>query len=280
MAKTDLDDALEENRREYARHGVTCLRGLFDPAQVAGLAEASKAVVDRPLEHGGAGYMQGPMTAVNFLYRRPSVFRAFVLESPAGEIIGRVIGSRTIRMYHDYVFSKQPGCEKVVPWHTDGGGYALSGQMMPNLWVSLTSANETNGRLEFIGGFHREFVARRWSERRKSSDSIEQVLPDFENPEDPIAKAYPRLSWNLEPGDAVLFHPYAPHHSKANASGTTRTGYALRVVGDDVVWCLTKSRWLQIPGIDYESVTDGAPISEDDAFPVMWREAAGIRRTA
>ena len=25
-----------------------------------------------------------------------------------------------------------------------------------------------NGRLEFIGGFHREFVAKRWSERRKA----------------------------------------------------------------------------------------------------------------
>jgi ectoine hydroxylase-related dioxygenase (phytanoyl-CoA dioxygenase family) len=224
--------------------------------------------------------MQGPMTAVNFLYRRPGAFRDFVLDSPAGEIIGRVIGSRTIRMYHDYVFSKQPHCEKVVPWHTDGGGYALSGQMMPNLWVALTPANETNGRLEFIGGFHEEFVAQRWSDRRKSGDSIEQDLPDFDAPEDPFVKAFPRLSWNLEPGDAVLFHPCTPHHSKANMSDTTRTGYALRVVGDDVRWCLTKSRWLQIPGIDYEAVTDGAPITDDEAFPVMWRDAGSHGRAA
>ena len=121
-------------------------------------------MIERPLEHGNAGYMQGPMTAVNFVYRRPGVFRDFVFGSPAGEIIGRIVGSRTIRMYHDYVFSKQPGCGKVVPWHTDGGGYALAGEMMPNLWVALTPAHAGNGRLEFIGGFHREFVARRWSE--------------------------------------------------------------------------------------------------------------------
>jgi hypothetical protein len=195
-----LDAVLVDNRREYARHGVTCLRGLFDPAQVAVLAEASLAVIEHPLEHGGAGYMQGPMTAVNFLYRRPGPFRDFALGSRAGEIIGRVIGSRTIRMYHDYVFSKQPGCAKVVPWHTDGGGYALSGQMMPNLWVALTTADETNGRLEFIGGFHEEFVAKRWSERRKSADSIDQALPDFDDPDDAYAKGCPRLAGTSRPG--------------------------------------------------------------------------------
>ncbi len=275
MARPALDELLDTNRFEYAQFGVTCLRGLFDPAMIAALADASRAVIERPLEHGGAGYMQGPMTAVNFVYRCPGVFRDFALASPAGEIIGRVIGSRTIRMYHDYVFSKQPGCTKVVPWHTDGGGYALSGQMMPNLWVALTPTDETNGRLEFIGGFHEEFAAKRWSERRKSADSIEQALPDFDDPDEAFTKACPRLAWNLDPGDAVLFHPYTPHHSKANRSGATRTGYALRVVGDDVAWCLTKSRWLQIPGIDYEAVTDGAPVTDDETFPVMWREAGG-----
>jgi hypothetical protein len=152
-------------------------------------------VIERPLEHGNAGYMQGPMTAVNFVYRRPGVFHDFVFGSPAGEIVGRVIGSRTIRMYHDYVFSKQAGCEKVVPWHTDGGGYALAGEMMPNMWVALTPTHAGNGRLEFIGGFHREFVAKRWSERPKSAASIEQHLPDFEDPAELAASQFPRLTW-------------------------------------------------------------------------------------
>lgn len=268
-----LEDTLAGNRREYAQQGVTCLRGLFDSAAIAALAAASRDVIERPLEHGNAGYMQGPMTAVNFVYRRPGPFRDFVFGSPAGEIIARVIGSRTIRMYHDYVFSKQAGCEKVVPWHTDGGGYALAGEMMPNLWVALTPTHERNGRLEFIGGFHREFVARRWSERRKAEGSIEQHLPDFEDPADLSVREFPRLTWNLEPGDAVLFHPYAPHHSKANPSGSTRTGYALRVVGDDVRWDLSKSSWLQIPGFEYGSVRSGDPVEQDDSFPVMWRAA-------
>lgn len=275
MSMISLHEKLEAPRREYARHGVACLRGLFDPAQIAALAQASQAVIEHPLEHGNAGYMQGPMTAVNFVYRRPGPFRDFVLGSPAGEIIGRVIGSNTIRMYHDYVFSKQPGCEKVVPWHTDGGGYALAGQLMPNMWVALTPSNAGNGRLEFIGGFHQEFAARRWSERRKDGEALEQVLPDFESPENPLAREFPRLTWDLEPGDAVLFHPYTPHHSKANHSTTTRTGYALRVVGDDVRWCLSKSQWLQIPDVDYASVIDGAPLLDDAAFPLMWRAAPG-----
>jgi ectoine hydroxylase-related dioxygenase (phytanoyl-CoA dioxygenase family) len=156
-----------------------------------------------------------------------------------------------------------------VPWHTDGGGYALSGEMMPNMWVALTPTDESNGRLEFIAGFHEQFVAKRWSERRRSADSIEQHLPDFEDPADPATQRYRRLAWNLAPGDAVLFHPYAPHHSKANRSATTRTGYALRVIGDDVRWCLSKSRWLQMPGVDYDAVEDGAAVTDDEGFPVM-----------
>jgi hypothetical protein len=30
MSTANLDEKLADNRREYAQHGVTCLRGLFD----------------------------------------------------------------------------------------------------------------------------------------------------------------------------------------------------------------------------------------------------------
>jgi ectoine hydroxylase-related dioxygenase (phytanoyl-CoA dioxygenase family) len=265
---TLLTDA---HRRAYADDGVVCLRGLFDPRQIAALARAAEAVIERPLEHGGAGYMHGPMTAVNYLYRRPGAFRDFVFDSPAGEIIGRVVGAESIRMYHDYVFAKQPGCEKVVPWHTDGGGYALRGEMMPNLWVALTPAHEANGRMEFIGGFHREFTADEWDERARRGVGSDQWLPDFDSPAESGRR---HLAWNLEPGDAVLFHPYAPHHTKANTSASWRTGYAVRVVGDDVRWCLGKSQWLKVPGVDYAAVRDGAPVTDEDAFPLMWSSRA------
>jgi hypothetical protein len=111
MDSTRLDRELERHSQDYARDGVVCLRGLFDPADIAQLQRASVDVIERPLEHGNAGYMQGPMTAVNFLYRKPGAFRDFVFGSRAGEVIGRIVGSSEIRMYHDYVFSKQPGCE-------------------------------------------------------------------------------------------------------------------------------------------------------------------------
>lgn len=262
---------LDEMSQAYARDGVVCLRQAFSEDSISKLRAASELVVADPDAHGNRGYMQGPMTAINFLYRRPSPFRDFVLESPAGEIFARVVGSQTIRMYHDYVFSKQPGCQKVVPWHVDGGGYALHGNMMPNMWIALTPATSKNGRMEFVSGFFREILEGRWKEERNEAGVPK--FPDFEKLQSDPEYPFRWVSWDLEPGDAVIFHPYTPHHSKPNNSASTRTGYALRVIGDDVIWDKSKSLWLEMPGVDYEKVQDGAPVDDDDAFPIMWRNS-------
>lgn len=270
MNRHPLAPITDDLKEHYERDGVVCLRGMFDQEWITRLRIAAEAVVEAPAEHGGIGYSHGPMTAVNLLYSRPSVFRDFVFDSPVGEIIGRIIGSGRIRMYHDYVFSKQPGSGKVIPWHTDGRGYSVEGMDMPNMWIALTPTDHTNGRLEFAAGYHKTLVER--LDLRMDAVAT-NALPDFEAEFDTPDFPYRRLAWDLEPGDAVLFHPYAPHHSKPNVSvDKVRTGYAVRVIGDDVVWAKKHSTWLKIPGLDFDTVEDGAPVVED-ALPLIWQGA-------
>lgn len=268
MNKHPLNAVTDQLKADYERDGVVCVRGMFDQEWVENLHKAAEAAIAAPADHGNLGLLHGEMTSINFLYRRPGAFRDFVLGSPAAEVMARIIGSDTLRMHHDYVFSKEPGCAKVVPWHADGITYSIKGWMMPNLWISLTGADATNGRLEFIGGFYREYV----EGRRDANFNHGAILPDFEaelqNPDCP----YRRLTWDLEPGDAVMFHPFTPHHSKANTSADKRrTGYAMRCIGDDIRWHKERRNWLDIDGLDFDAVVDGAPVTENDAFPLLWQ---------
>ena len=93
------------------------------------------------------------MTSVSFLWRKQGPFRDFVMNSPAGEVVGRVIEADTIQIFHDHLFHKPAGSPSVMQWHADHL-WPFTGTMVPNIWVALSPVNQENGRIEFVAGYH------------------------------------------------------------------------------------------------------------------------------
>ncbi len=272
-----LQPVTAEHRAAYARDGVVCLRGMFAPEWVARMRRLADTIMGDPGRHGHLGPSQGEdMTSVCFMSRKDAELRDLILNSPAGEISGRVIGSSTIRLYHDHLFAKPPQSSRIMKWHIDATAWPVTGEMAPNIWIALSPVTAENGRIEFVAGYHRHLVDNNilYGYRDGHWDG---ACPDFETRRgDPSLRF---VTWNLEPGDAVLFHPFTPHFSRGNASiDQPRVALALRLFGDDVCWNPIEGK-ARIPDVSPENMQPGKS-PDGPFFPVLWRDPSAARGAA
>jgi ectoine hydroxylase-related dioxygenase (phytanoyl-CoA dioxygenase family) len=247
----------------YRRDGVVCVRGAIEKVWVDQLWAEAQKVAANPAQYGNLSLSQSEtMTSVSFLWRKPGVFRDFIFDSGAAELTARIIGSRQIRIYHDHLFVKWPRSPRVMQWHADTI-WPVDGEHVPNLYVALTPMDATNGRVEYIAGHH-TYCLERGIKYGKANP-----CPDFEpSRHDPNLRF---VAYDLEPGDAVLFHPLIPHYSKGNDSlDRPRAGLATRWFGDDIVWSSAPDR-SGVPGV--EKIPAGEKPS-GDLFPVIWSAEA------
>jgi ectoine hydroxylase-related dioxygenase (phytanoyl-CoA dioxygenase family) len=274
MNTRPLNPLTEQHVADYARDGVVCLRQMFDAEWIDALRDGAEQVAADPLAWGLTGPSHGPMISVSYMWRRPGIFREFALHSPLGEVVGRVIGARTIQLFHDHLFLKPPLSPKKMAWHPDHG-WPFRGTMVPNLWTALSPVNAENGRLEFIAGYHRYCQD---NGIRYGAAGAGHPFPDFEREIERADFPFKVVSWDLEPGDAVLFHFDTPHYSKGNDSRhQPRTGLAVRVIGDDATWCPVPGL-IPIPGLDYLAMREGEHPAPSELLPMIWERETDMHR--
>jgi ectoine hydroxylase-related dioxygenase (phytanoyl-CoA dioxygenase family) len=270
MNRHPLHPITQDDIDTYNRDGVVCLRGMLDQQWIDKMLAAIDRVVADPAPYGLLGPSHGKMTSVVYLSRKDKDFDDFAKLSPMAEIVGRVIGSDTIRMYHDHLFVKPPMSPAIMRWHCDETAWPVRGEMAPNVWTAFSPVNAQNGRVEYLAGWHRHCID---NDLRFgfTPDQESGLCPDFEaernNPDFPFRY----VSFDMEPGDCVVFHPHTPHFSKGNNSpDLSRRGLALRLFGDDVVWSNAPFK-AAIPGVE---VLPEGEHPEGPAFPVLWSRSA------
>ena len=89
-------------------------------------------------------------------------------------------------------------------------------------------------------------------------------LPDIESDR----SAHPILGWALEPGDVVMFHMLAVHHSYGVPGASRRRAFSLRFLGDDMTHAPRHWRTSPpFPGLEDE-LPAGAPM-DHPLFPLL-----------
>ncbi len=160
MNRSPLEPVTAEHIETYRRDGVVLIRNMLDAEWLRTMQQAIAEVTERPAEFGVLGPSHGAMTSVCFMWRKPGAFRDYVFNSPIGEVVGRVIGANSIRVYHDHLFVKPPRSPKIMQWHCDETAWPVRGEMAPNIWTAFSPVNAENGRIEYVAGFHRHCVER------------------------------------------------------------------------------------------------------------------------
>jgi ectoine hydroxylase-related dioxygenase (phytanoyl-CoA dioxygenase family) len=255
-------------RETYARDGVVVVRGVFkDWVETLreGFARNLKEPGPYAIENVGSGE-SGRFFEDYCNWRRIPEFRDFILNSPAAEIAGRIMGATEAQIFHEHILVKEPGTAKPTPWHQDMPYYCVDGHQTASYWIPLDPVTEDN-TLRALRTSHlwpKLVRPKRWA----SNENFYASEDDFMDMP-PIGEADPRiLAPALKPGDAIVFDFRCVHGAPGNIGAARRRAFSARFVGDDVTFLERPGRTSPpFPGIGQQSGERLRP----DWFPIVWR---------
>jgi ectoine hydroxylase-related dioxygenase (phytanoyl-CoA dioxygenase family) len=259
----------------FQAEGAIVLRQLLSPAQVARLRAGIDANLARPSPRAKVASLQDdPGTFVEDFccWRENDHYQRVIFESDLGAVGAALMRSRTARLYHDHMLTKEAGTRARTPWHQDQPYYNISGNQNCSFWIPVDPvAREST--LELVAGSHRG----PWLMPRSFMDAQAKWFPDGTLADRPDVDGHRDdfriLGWALEPGDAVCFHMLTLHASAGVSLEQRRRVFSVRLVGDDVRHA--PRRWQtspEFPGL-VDELPAGAPL-EHPLFPLLWRDGA------
>jgi ectoine hydroxylase len=201
----------------YPRDGYVLARGLFDSREVGQLRRAAKE--DKALDDHSFGRADG----------EGGVVRLSLWNHPGDGIYGMFARCRSVvdtcellledevYHYHSKMIMKEARVGGAWAWHQDYGYWYQNGVLAPDLvsvFIAVDPATRENGCLQVLQGSHR-------------CGRVEHVLTGDQAGADPervaeIAKRLPLVHVEMEPGDALFFHPNLLHRSDQNRSENPR----------------------------------------------------------
>jgi ectoine hydroxylase-related dioxygenase (phytanoyl-CoA dioxygenase family) len=263
VAQSDID--------AFQRDGAVCLRQVLSAEDIALLRRGIDANLACPSARAKvASQPDDPGRFVEDFcsWQENAHYRRFIFESPLASIAGALMQSRSVRLYHDHMLTKEPGTRQRTPWHQDQPYYNISGRQNCSFWIPVDPVGRES-TLEFVAGSHRG----PWLMPRSFMDAQAKWFPQGSLADLPDIDAdrnrYRVLGWELEPGDAVCFHMLTLHASGGVGPGKRRRVYSVRLIGDDIRHA--PRRWKTSP--DFPGLAQTLPADapmEHALFPMLW----------
>lgn len=262
-----VDDALVA---QFQRDGAVCIRQLLTADELALLRDGIEANLAAPSPR--AKVASRPDDPGRFFedfcnWQEIGEFRRFIFEAPLAQLAQRLMGSNTVRLYHDHLLVKEPGTRQRTPWHQDQPYYNIEGGQNVSMWIPVDPVSRA-ATLEFVAGSHKGpwLMPRTFMDNHAKwfpEGSLED-LPDIEG----ARERFPIVGWNIEPGDFVCFHMLTLHAAAGVEGPNRRRVFSVRFLGDDIrhaprSWKTSPD----FPGLA-ERLPAGAPM-DDSLFPLL-----------
>lgn len=257
---------------EFQRDGATVVRGLLAADEVAllrGGIEANLAAPSARAKVASRPDDPGAFVEDFCTWQDNPAYERIIRTSAVATVAAALMASRTVRLFHDHMLTKQPGTTQRTPWHQDQPYYNVEGRQNVSFWIPVDPV-PIGSSLEFVAGSH----LGPWLMPRSFMDDQAKWFPEGslrEMPDIEARRADPTsgtriVSWALEPGDAVAFHMLTLHAAAGTA--TRRRVFSVRLLGDDMVHA--PRAWATSP--DFPGLRDelpaGAPL-DHPLFPLL-----------
>ena len=261
----------------YRHDGVALITEAVDPSWVAQLTEFSKRQMDSPsglVNDINPGATEDRLFTDRYLWRTHDVMNRFVRESGCGRLAAQAMQSRSARFYFDHLLIKKVNTPAITPWHQDAPYWPFQGKQIASLWLALTPVTVSGSGMEFVRGSHLDDVyylptvfngqqnsGGQWAAQQKGVQ-----CPDI----DADRESYDIVSWDMQPGDALIFSAWILHGARGNSSSTQdRLALSTRWLGDDVRW---DPREGVDPSVDPSQVAvkPGQPANDNAFFPEIY----------
>jgi hypothetical protein len=226
-------------RETYARDGVVFVPRALDPDAL----RQAQAAYDWSLAHPGPGATRFAQatdaTFYNDLYNPDCLtgYRDMLLASPLPDLIADLWGAGDVWFMYEQVFLKEGGESRRTPWHQDSSYLAVAGEHLAVAWITFDAVSAADS-LEFVRGSHRKTLYN--GSRFELGDDTAPINPSSPLPRLPDIEAargdWDIVSFAVEPGDLVLFHPAMLHGGAPTHPGQRRRTLTLRFFGTDAVY--------------------------------------------
>jgi ectoine hydroxylase-related dioxygenase (phytanoyl-CoA dioxygenase family) len=254
----------------YQRDGAVCLRQLLTAEEVALLRSGIDANLAQPSPRAiVASQPEDPGFFIEDFCNWQDIpaYRRFIFESPLALAAAALIQSRTVRLYHDHMLTKEPGTRAPTPWHQDQPYYNVDGQQNASFWIPVDPVRRAS-TLELVAASHRG----PWLMPRTFMDQQARWFPEGSLADLPDINKHREqhriLAWELEPGDLVCFHMLALHASAGVDADRRRRVFSVRMLGDDMRHA--PRRWKTSP--DFPGLAEELPAGaamDHKLFPLL-----------
>jgi len=217
----------------YQKQGAILIKNIFNP-WINLLRAGFEKVLLEPGPHAreNVKHEEGRFFEDYCNWQRISEFKKFAEESPAAQIVAEATGSKSIQLFHEHIFVKDPGTSKETPWHQDMPYYCVDGNSTGSFWIPLDNVDQENNIKLILNSHKWPKLIRptKWSNDQSwyKDETSFMDLPSIETFQKDI------LIPELKLGDAVLFNFKIVHGSSGNNTSKSRRAFSMRFLGDDV----------------------------------------------
>jgi hypothetical protein len=230
---------LSQARAAYARDGVVKLPQALTGAALQAAQEAYDWSLAKPGPFASKFRQATESTFYHDLYNPACLdgYRAMLEASPLPDLLAALWGSQQVWFMYEQVFLKEGGETRRTPWHQDSSYLAVAGDDLGVCWITFDACSKADS-LEFVRGSHRGVLYN--GSRFELGDDTSPTHPDSPLPRLPDIEAergqWDIVSWAVEPGDVIVFHPATLHGGAATHPGKRRRTLTLRFFGDRAVY--------------------------------------------
>jgi ectoine hydroxylase-related dioxygenase (phytanoyl-CoA dioxygenase family) len=257
-------------RREFDDDGVTVLRGALDTDELA----LARAAFDWSLAHPGPAASR-PFDGIDGSFyqdlcnpaaARSDAYDGVLRRTPIAELVTGLWGDPQIWFMYEQVFLKDGGANRRTPWHQDASYLNVDGDHLAVVWITFEPVSQQDC-LEFVRGSHRDTLY-----NTSAFNPDDETIPIFDGlPRLPDIEAdraaFDIVSWAIDPGDVVVFHPAMLHGGAPTHPGQRRSTLSLRFFGRDAVYAQRPGGRVgpRVAGL-HDRLSPGLPF-RDEAFP-------------
>lgn len=208
-------------RERFAAEGFVKLQGVVSPGALA----AARAEVAR-LAAAGDGPGRSGFLSMDLMWQAGSdVLEAFALSPRLGGLAAELLDVADVRLYHDNVLKKEPGCGR-TPWHFDAHHFPIASRDVVTSWLPLQAIPAAMGPLAFAADAEAWRVAEHTDFSTTDSSYDRGVSESFRSAGVRIDDAPYAL------GEMSFHHSWCFHCARANTTTQPRSVLASTYFAD------------------------------------------------
>lgn len=223
-------------RRSFHEDGVVFMPGALDRQALGAAEECFRWTLANP--GPGAGAVLAGTPGVFYQDQaNPDAFPAYrklLLDTPVADIAQLLFGGSDVWLMYEQIWLKDGAATRRTPWHQDLPYLPAAGEDLVVLWINLDPVGRECS-LEFVRGSHRGplFNPTAFNPDDPTASLFDPAewpaLPDIEA----AREDFDIVSWAIEPGDVVAFHPAILHGGAPTRADARRRTVSLRFFGED-----------------------------------------------